>query len=574
MSKNSEVVDLLNRFGTLLEIKDENFFKVRAYYKAAEAIESMGEDIAVLAKEDRLSDIPGVGQAIKEKIREFLATGKVKEYGDLTKEIPESLLDVVQIPTVGPKKAKMFFDKLKVKSVDDLSDAVYGGKLEGLPGIKEKTIENIKRGLKIIREGQERMNIGMASEVAEQFIAALKKIPEVKDISVGGSLRRMKETIRDIDILVNSRDPKKVMNAFMDIPLVKTVNAHGETKSSILTEDNVQVDLRVVEPESFGAALLYFTGSKNFNVKLRQIAIKKRMKVNEYGIFSVKGDREKYIAGKREAECLKALGLPDIPPELREDIGEAELFSGKPIPKLIEQKDIKGDLHMHSNWSDGHNTILEMVEASRKMGYEYVAISDHSPRLRVAGGVSPADLSKKKKEIDQLNNKLTGFRILMGTEVEIDTEGNLDYNDSILGDLDFVIAAIHSGFEQNRAKLTQRLVKACRNKRVNAIAHPTGRHIGKRDPYDIDLREVCKAAADTNTYLEINSFPIRLDLDSANIYFARSLGVKFTINTDSHSVDHLPYMKFGVALARRGWLRAQDVVNTRSLKELEKVLAK
>ncbi len=572
--KNREVADLLNRFGTLLEIKDENFFKVRAYYKAAEAIESIGEDIEVMAKEGRLSEIPGIGIALADKIKEFLTTGKVKAYQELTRDVPESLLEVVNIPTIGPKKAKLFYDRLKIKSADDLSEAVYGGKLEGLPGIQEKTIENIKRGLKIIREGQERMNIGHASEIAEEFVAALKKMPEVKEVSLGGSLRRMKETIRDIDILIDSTNPKKVMERFVHMPQVKSVNAHGDTKSSILTKDNVQVDVRVVEPKSFGAALLYFTGSKNFNVKLRQIAIKKKMKVNEYGIFNVKGGKEKFIVGKGEAECLKALGLPYIPPELREDIGETELFSGRPLPKLIELKDIRGDLHCHSTWSDGRNTIAEMAEAARRLGYDYLCMSDHSPRLRVAGGVSPENLKKKKKEIDLLNKKSKGFRILFGTEVEIDTEGNLDYNESILSGFDFVIGAIHSGFEQSRAQLTKRLVKACGNKHVNAIAHPTGRHIGKRDPYDIDLKEVCRAAVDTNTCLEINSFPIRLDLDSANIYFARSLGVKFTVNTDSHSVDHLRYMKFGVALARRGWLRKQDVVNCLSLGELEKALKK
>ena len=572
--KNREVADLLNRFGTLLEIKDENFFKVRAYYKAAEAIESIGEDIEVMAKEGRLSEIPGIGIALADKIKEFLTTGKVKAYQELTRDVPESLLEVVNIPTIGPKEAKLFYDRLKIKSADDLSEAVYGGKLEGLPGIQEKTIENIKRGLKIIREGQERMNIGHASEIAEEFVAALKKMPEVKEVSLGGSLRRMKETIRDIDILIDSTNPKKVMERFVHMPQVKSVNAHGDTKSSILTKDNVQVDVRVVEPKSFGAALLYFTGSKNFNVKLRQIAIKKKMKVNEYGIFNVKGGKEKFIVGKGEAECLKALGLPYIPPELREDIGETELFSGRPLPKLIELKDIRGDLHCHSTWSDGRNTIAEMAEAARRLGYDYLCMSDHSPRLRVAGGVSPENLKKKKKEIDLLNKKSKGFRILFGTEVEIDTEGNLDYNESILSGFDFVIGAIHSGFEQSRAQLTKRLVKACGNKHVNAIAHPTGRHIGKRDPYDIDLKEVCRAAVDTNTCLEINSFPIRLDLDSANIYFARSLGVKFTVNTDSHSVDHLRYMKFGVALARRGWLRKQDVVNCLSLGELEKALKK
>ncbi len=569
--KNKEVVDLLNRFGTLLEIKGDIFFKVRAYYKAAEAIEALGEDIEHVAKENRLREIPGIGAEIDAKIKEFLATGKVRAYQELTKEVPESLLELVEIPSVGPKKAKMFFDKLGVRSREDLADALAKGKLDGLPGLKEKAIQNIIKGLKLVQEGHERMNLGVATATAELIIEDLSKLPEVKDISTAGSLRRQRETIRDIDILIVSPKPQKVMEHFLKLPAVKSVNAHGETKSSILTHEGVQVDLRVVEPSQWGAALLYFTGSKNFNVKIRQIAIRKKMKVSEYGVFKVSGSRETLLASKTETACFKALGLPYIPPELREDIGEAELFPAKGapnIPKLIELSDIKGDLHVHSQYSDGHNTIAEMAAAAQKRGYEYLAISDHSAKLKVAGGVSPQDLIKKKKEIETLNAKLKGFRVLFGTELEIDTEGNLDYNDKILSEFDFVVASVHSGFEQSREKITRRIINACRNKHVHAIGHPTGRHIGKREGYDLDLKEVCKAAVDTGTLLEINSFPIRLDLDSANIYFARSMGVKFTINTDSHHVDHLEVMRFGVSLARRGWLTAGDVVNTLSLRGL------
>jgi len=572
--KNQEIADILNRMGALLEMKEENVFKVRAYYKAAENIAALTEDIEDIKNQNRLSEIPGIGEALAEKITEHLETGRMSAYQKLIQEIPESVLDIVNIPSVGPKKAKLFFDQLKVKSVEELSKAIEAGRLQGLPGIKDKTIENIKRGIRLLREGQERMNIGTATQIADQFVAALKKLPEVKEIAAAGSLRRMRETIRDIDILIDSSNPKKVMDTFVHLPQVKTINAYGETKSSVMTSENVQVDLRVVEPRSFGAALLYFTGSKNFNIRLRQIAIKKNMKINEYGVFALKDQKEEWIASKTEEECLKALGLPYVPPELREDIGEEELFSGKPISKLIALKDIKGDLHVHSIWSDGRNTISQMAEAARRHGYQYVAISDHSPRLRVAGGVSLENLKKKKKEIDQLNSRLKDFRILFGTEVEIDTEGRLDYNEATLKEFDFVIAAIHSGFEQSRQKLTERLIKACQNKYVHAIAHPTGRHIGKRDSYNIDLKELCKVAVDTNTFLEINAFPIRLDLDSANIYFARSQGVKFTINSDSHATDHLKVMKFGVGIARRGWLRAEDVVNALSLKELEKAIEK
>ena len=575
--KNKDVADILERMGTLLEIKGEIVFKTRAYYKAAETIANFPEDIETIRKENRLTEIPGIGKTLAEKISQYLDTGKMTAYEELIREVPEGLLDVVHVPSIGPKKAKLFFDQLKVKSVADLRKAVDTGKLEGLPGIKEKTIDNIRRGIKIVQEGQERMPLGAATQVAEEFVAALQKLPQVKDIVAAGSLRRGRETVRDIDILIDSTDPPKVMDVFVHLPLVKSINAHGETKSSVLTQNNVQVDIRVVEPKSFGAALLYFTGSKDFNIKLRQIAIKKDMKVNEYGIFSVKGEREKMLAGKTEADCFKALGLPYVPPEMREDFGEEEIFGRGTkfcAPALIEQKDIQGDLHVHSTWSDGHNSIAEMAEKAAVKGYKYLAISDHSPRLRVAGGVSPEDLKKKKKEIDDLNAKLKDFHILFGTEVEIDSDGNLDYNNKILSEFDFVIAAIHSGFEQSSEQLTKRLVKVCQNKYVHAIAHPTGVHLGKREPYHFDFKEVCTAAVDNNVCLEINSFPIRLDLNGANVYHARKYGVKFVIDTDAHRTDHMDFMKFGVTTARRGWLTQKDVLNTSSYSELMKALRK
>lgn len=578
--KNHAIADLFRRMGQLLEIKGEIVFKVRAYQKAAENIESLAEDIEILKKEDRLSEISGIGQALKDKIIEFCETGKVKAYEDLIKEIPETLLDVMDIPTVGPKKAKLFFDEFGVKSVPDLEKLIESGKLKGHAGIKEKTIQNILEGIKVVKAGQKRMNLGKATKIADQFIQELKKLKEVKQISPAGSLRRGKETIGDIDILVSTDHPKKVTEVFIHLPGVKTVQAHGETKASILNEDNVQVDLRIVDDQSFGAALLYFTGSKNFNVRLRQIAIDRKMKVNEYGIFKItepkKGNEpvEKLIAAKTEKECLAALDLPYVEPELREDIGESEIFSGKKLPELITLKDIKGDLHMHSTYSDGRNTIEEMANAAMARGYEYIAISDHSPRLKIAGGVSIEALKKKRKEIDALNKKYKDFKILFGTEVEIDTNGDLDYNSDTLKDFDIVIAAIHSGFEQDEKTLTHRLLKAIQNKHVHIIAHPTGVHIGKREPYNIDFKKVCQAAVEHHVFLEINAFPVRLDLNSANVYFARSLGVKFSINTDSHNVEHLDYMKHGISIARRGWLTKKDVVNTLELKELLKIIKK
>jgi len=572
--KNHEIAELFNRFGRLLEMTDENVFKIRAYFKAAENIDALGQDLQVLADEQKLSEIPGVGKALEEKIIEYLKTGKVEAYERLIQDVPETLIDVMSVPSVGPKKAKLFFDKLKVKTVADLAKAIDDGKLAGLDGIKEKTIQNIKDGIALIQQGQARLPIDTATLVAQQFVSALKELPEVKRVEVAGSLRRAKETIGDIDLLVDATDAKKVMDAFVALPWVKTVNGHGETKSSILTKENVQVDLRVIPANVFGAALLHLTGSQTFNVKLRQIAIKKDMKVSEWGIFKIKGETETLLPSDTEEKCFKALDLPYIEPELREEIGEERLWSGGKMPPLVTLKDIKGDLHSHSTYSDGRNTIEDMANAAKALGYEYLGCTDHSARLKIARGVSQEDLLKKIKEVEELNKRLKGFRVLCGSEVEIDSEGNLDYNEDTLARLDVVIASVHSGFEQSKEQLTRRIVKACQNKYVHAIGHPTGRHIGKREGYQIDFKEICHAAVDTGTFLEINAFPNRLDLDSANAYFARGMGVKFLIDTDAHSKTHLPYMTYGVGVARRGWLTADDVVNTRSLAQLEKMLKK
>ena len=575
--KNQEIAELFSRMGTLLEIKGENVFKIRAYHTAAENILNLSEDVAILRQQNRLDEISGIGEALQQKIGEYLDTGHMAAYETLITEIPETLLDVMSVPSVGPKKAKLFFSEFKISDVAALKAAAQSGKLSGLPGIQAKTVENILNGIALVEQKQERMDLATAFQTAETVIRRLKKMPEVKEIVAAGSLRRMKESVLDIDILVDSTRPAKVMEAFVHGPDVKEIYSHGETKSSVLTEKNVQVDLRVVEPKCFGAALLHFTGSKEFNVRLRQLAIDQEKKVSEYGIFSVKDGQEKFLAGRTEQECFKVFGFPYIPPELREELGAEEIFkAGKnfKVPHLVELKSIKGDLHVHSTYSDGRSTIAEMAEAARKRGYEYVAISDHSQNLKVADGLSPADVLKKKKEIDKLNMKYKNFRILLGTETEIDNDGNLDYNDKILSQFDVVIAAVHSGFEQDAKTITRRLVKACRNKYVHVIAHPTCGHFVKRASIDVDLTELCKAAADNRVGLEINSFPVRLDLNSAKAYFAKSLGTKLVVNTDAHHTEHLDFMQFGVAIARRAWLTKKDVLNTLSLKDLLKALEK
>ncbi len=568
--KNLEVSQIFHEIAKILEIKGDNPFRIRAYERAAQNIEGLTEDIEGYIKEDRLTEIPGIGKDISGKIKEIVKTGKLKALADLKKTIPEGLLDLLNIPSVGPKTAKLLYEKLKIKNISDLEGAIRKNKLGGIFGIKEKTIENISKGIELLKRGKERMTLARAVLVADEFVNALKKLPTVKKISTAGSLRRQKETVRDIDILVISAQPKKVMQAFTSSPSVRDVLAEGQTKASVRTKEDIQVDCRVLEEKSFGAALLYFTGSKNFNIKLRQLAIKKGLKINEYGVFR----NDKLVCGRTEEEIFKLLGMPYIEPELREDNGEIELAINHTLPKLIDIKDVKSDLHVHSKWSDGGNTIEEIVRACLKRGYTYAAITDHSQSLKVAGGMTARDLKKKKEQIEKINQKLKTFYVLYGTEVDIDSDGKLDYKDEILKEFDLVVAAIHTGFKQSKEQLTKRLIKACQNKYVHIIAHPTGRLWGTRDAYEIDLDELLKVANQTNTFLEINAFPQRLDLNDLNCRRAKEMGVKLALGTDAHTTEQLENMKLGISVARRGWLSREDVINTLSVEELLKTIRK
>ncbi|MFC1704172.1 DNA polymerase/3'-5' exonuclease PolX [Candidatus Omnitrophota bacterium] len=569
--KNAEVAEIFRDIAMILEIKADNRFKIRAYERAAQNIEGLTEDIEVFVRENRVQDIPGVGKDLASKITEIVSTGKLKYLEELSASIPPGLLEVVSIPSIGPKTAKLFYDQLHIEDIEGLEQAIRTDELLGLPGIKEKTIENITRGISLLKKGRERMHLAMAISIAGEFITTLKNLKEVKRISVGGSLRRMKETVRDIDILIISPQPQRVMDLFTTLPQVKRVLVKGHTKSSVLIQEDVQVDLRVVENKSFGAALLYFTGSKNFNIKLRQRALKKEFKINEYGIFSTKGKKERFVTGKTEEEIFEVLDLGYIEPELREDTGEVELASKDKLPNLVELSDIKGDFHAHSTWSDGTNSILEMAHAAKKRGLQYIAITDHSQSLRVASGLSYAELKQKRKVIEKINKSLKGLRVLFGTELEIDSKGNLDYKDSVLAEFDIVIAAIHSGFRQSKEQLTNRIVKACENKHVDIIAHPTGRLWGSREACEIDFEEIFKVAKQTDTFLEINAFSNRLDLSDVHARRAKEVGAKLAIGTDSHSVEHLSMMDLGVAVARRGWLEKKDVANTLTLEELMRI---
>lgn len=559
----------------MLEIKGENPFRIRAYERAAQNIEGLTEELTEFLKRGTLSEIPGIGRDLSEKIKEFVSTGRIKMHEDLKKSIPCGLLDLLSIPSVGPKTVKLLYEKLKVKNIPGLESAIKKNKLRGIFGIKEKTVENILKGIGILKRGRERLPLAQATLIAEEFLKPLKSLPEVKKISAAGSLRRQKETVRDIDILVVSNKPQKVMDRFVRLPLVKDVQAQGRTKSSVRTAEGVQVDCRVVEDKSYGAALIYFTGSKNFNIKLRQMNIKKGLKINEYGIFSsAKRGGDRFIAGKTEEEVFKVLGLQYIEPELREDAGEIELAKKKGLPELLQLKDIKGDLHIHSNWSDGVNTIEELVSAAKNLGYSYIAVTDHSQSLKVANGLNPQELRKKRQQIDKINKKAKNFRVLYGTEAEIDSCGKIDYSDRLLKEFDIVIAAIHSGFKQSKEQLTKRIIRACGNKYVNIIAHPTGRLWGAREAYEIDLDKIFKTAKETNTYLEINAFLNRMDLNGSNCRRGKELGTRFAIGTDSHAAQWLNNIKFGISLARRGWLTKNDVINTLSVDKLLKTIKK
>lgn len=564
--KSLLAADCFERIADLLELKGENPFRIRAYRRAALNLRNLTGDLEKMAREGSLEKIPGVGKDLAGKIREIVETGRLAYLERIRKEVPEILSTLVTVPGVGPKTAKLLHDRFHLKSLDQLEKLVKAGKLRSLPGMGEKKEQNILRGMGILRAGQERMPLGVALGLAGEFVRALEKLPEVQRIEVAGSLRRRRETVRDIDILVTSTRPKKVMDRFVSLGPVKQVQAHGETKSSIRTAQGVQVDLRVVEPDSFGAALVYFTGSKAHNIKIRSLANRIGLTVNEYGVFRLKGNRR--VAGKEEEDVYRALGLPWVPPELREDLGEVEQAKQGKLPRLVERKDIRGCFHNHTQRTDGSHSLEELVKAVRGEGYRYMLLSDHSRSLRVANGLSEEDLLKESEEVRRLNRRSGPFRVLMGAEVDILPDGRLDYPDRVLAKLDVVIAAVHSAFRQPKQVMTKRIVRALENRHVNILAHPTGRLLGERDPYEVDLEDVYRAAAKTQTALEINAYTRRLDLNDAQARRAREIGARLVISIDTHVLDQLADVELGLSMARRAWLAPGDLLNSLSAEEL------
>lgn len=564
--KNKELAALLERISDALEIQGETGFKIIAYRKAAQILEDLAEDIETVAREKRLQDIPGIGSGIAQKIEEYLKTGKIQKYEDTLSAIPDSLLRLLDVQNLGGRTIHLVHTELGVNSLDDLKRAIENGSLAKLHGMGEKKAANIKKGIEIYEKAQERIPIYEAMTLVDDVLDYLRKAPTIGRMSEAGSLRRMKETVGDIDILATGKDGSRIIRYFSRFPGVTRVLAEGKTRGSVLVaidKEERQVDLRIVAESEYGSALQYFTGSKAHNIKLRGMAKDKGLKISEYGVFR----GEKRIAGRTEEEVYQALGLPLIPPEMREDRGEVELALENELPRIVDFADIKGDLHVHSHYSDGQLSIKELARLAMEKDYEYIAICDHSRSARYANGLSAERLMEQVEEIERLNRELKSFKILKGIEVDILADGSLDFPDDVLRKLNFVVAAIHSGFKKN---VTERILRAMDNPLVTVIAHPSGRLISRREGYEVDLDKVLKGAQEKGKALELNAYYDRLDLNELRLKQAKDKGIKVSIGTDTHSARGLQMMRYGVGIARRAWLEKRDILNCLSEKELTK----
>ncbi|MHC4658811.1 MAG: DNA polymerase/3'-5' exonuclease PolX [Planctomycetota bacterium] len=559
--KNVVLSELFSQMADIMEILGEDRFRIATYRKVARIISDIPTDIEAVLSTGQLAKTPGIGKSSLAKIEEFIKTGAITAHQQLLTKIPPNLLELLTIPGVGPKGVKAVYEKLNVTSITELKSKIKSGAIAKLPGFGDKKAAAITRGIEFLEKSTGRIRLDEALEAAEIVIGFLWEFPAIQRIQPAGSLRRRAETIGDVDILVTATKDKQVMKAFTEAPFVQEVLAAGPTKGSAIIQTDttpVHVDVRVVPQESFGAAAQYFTGSKQHNVRLREIAVKAKLKLNEYGLFKA----DKMVAGPVEEEIYQKLGLDYIEPVLREDRGEVDAARNHSLPDLIQPKDIKGDLHVHTNASDGNCDISEIAQAAKRMGYKYICITDHSRSSAIANGLSAKRLAEQIKQIRKLNEKVRDITILTGTEVDILADSSLDFDDKLLAELDFVIASIHSGLTSARERVTTRTLKAMDNPYVNCIAHPTGRLIGQREPMDIDIAAVIKHAAQTHTALEVNANPWRLDLKDTHCRMAIESGVKLVLGTDAHSVAGLGLMGFGVATAARGWATKADVLNT------------
>ena len=566
---NEKVASILYEIADLLELKGDEPFKPRAYRSAAHTIGEMREDIETVYRQGKLHDVPGVGDAISKKVAEIIDTGELGYLDELRNEFPPGLIQLMTVPEVGPKTTMLLYKQLKISNLQELKKAAEQHRIRRLKGFGQKTEENILNGIRLVESSKGRMLLGDAYPAGRKMVDYLNA-QGVEHVSLAGSLRRMKESIGDIDVLAGSDEPARVMYQFVHGPDVREIIGQGLTKASVRLKDDVQVDLLVVEEKSFGAALQYFTGSKEHNIKLRSMAIDQGYKLNEFGLL--RKDTEEMVAGRTEEDIYRTLGVDIMPPEMREDRGEIEAGTLHRLPSIVELSEIKGDLHVHTEMSDGNATMEAMAQAASDKGYEYVAITDHSESLIVAHGLSVERLRQNIAEARRLSEKMSPFRVLIATEVEIDGGGKLDYPDDVLKELDLVVAAVHSRFKMSEMEMTERIISAMSNDNLTILAHPTGRRIGQREQYQVDMDRVMDAAKEKGVFLEINSLSERMDLNDINCRKAREKGLELVISTDSHSIRQLDNMVYGVAMARRGWLGPESIVNTQPLKVLEKTL--
>jgi len=556
--KNRQIADMFERIADVLEFQGEMPFKINAYRRAARALVDMPTDIETLWKEGRLRNVPGVGEALAKKMDEFLRTGRMSKFEEATGSVPSGLIDLLGIQSLGPKTLALAHKKLGIQNITDLKRVVEDGSLTALPGMGPKKVENIRKGMELREKSAGCVPLGRALNLVEEIVHRLKKHPGVGRMDPAGSLRRMRETVGDIDILAETKSGESLIRTFVSLPMVTRVLAAGSTKGSVLVEGGIQVDLRAVDSDSYGAALQYFTGSKEHNVRIRELAKKRGLKVNEYGLF----DRnEKRLGGRTEEWLYERLGMPWIPPELREDNGEIENALENKLPDLVALRDVLGDLHVHTEWSDGRASIGIMAQKAKALGYRYLAVCDHSQSAGYANGLTPERLEEQVREIGRINRGGKGFRVLAGTEVDIRTDGTLDFPDTLLSKLDIVVAAVHSGFKK---RVTERLISAANHPLVDVLAHPTGRLISKREGYEVNIEAVMKACAETGTAMEINAWFERLDLSDVHARRAGDMGVKLAIGTDAHEPGHMDAMRLGIGVARRAWLEKGDVLNCRS----------
>ena len=568
---NEQIAELFENMGSLLEMKGDTIFKIRAYQRAARTIEQLSSPLAQAVENgEDLTKIPGVGKAISEKIAEFIGTGQVAAYQRLLEELPPGVLDLKDIPGIGPKTAVAIGVELGISTVEGVAEAAADGRLAGLPRMGQKAADSILRHIEAFQAIGSRTPIGQALPIAEEVIAALRKqCPEIGPLFPAGSLRRWEETIGDIDLIGIAPDPEAVGDALVALPMIKDVLVHGPKKTSVVVESGMQIDLRIGEPGTFGALLQYFTGSQQHNIRLRDYANRKGLSLNEYGITNTETGKVEEFAD--EEGFYARLGLPWMPPELRTGVYELDAGLADSLPRLIEATDLKGDLHLHSEWSDGNDPIELMIEAAVSQGYEYMALTDHSASLGVANGLTNERLESQISLLRSMQ-KNYDITILCGSECDIRANGDMDYPDEILAQLDWVVASVHSAMGQDQATMTARMIKAMEHPSVTIIGHLTTRLLGQREPVEFDLEAVLQAARDTGTALEINASPERLDLKDTHAYRARELGVPLVINTDSHHHTHLDKRRFGVAVARRAWCRPEDILNTMSREEFLEVI--